>query len=310
MKYRVKSFMKELGFNKSGDIIFGIFDGYLASVTDVNGTASIYIDISLGDTADIEREKIRSFVEANARQYSILLAEVKNTGVLVLFESSISAFSKLRDFFYFFVRHLSSMHIPGASVCTNCGKPISSISIISINGRLHTCDKECAAHLMETSDSGGAAAKRRVYFIPGFIGAVFGAFFGAVPFVVLSRIGVHAVWSGIVIGLFAKGGFEFFGGQKSIGKAVALPLLSFLASVPAVFMYYCYTLSRIWQSFNYIFQFREAIQAVFTAVKTSPSLQTAMLTDAVLTFAFAALSILLFAKLTGKQSLKSVYIVS
>jgi len=302
--------MKELSFNRQDELVFGVYDGYLVTIADQDGGASICIDISLSDTADIDREKIRSFIEANARQYSIRRAEVKNTEVYLLFESSLSAFAKLRDFFYLFIRLLTSISIPGAAVCTNCGQPITALSIISINGRLHSCDRECAKYLLGTARNDKNPTVRKVYFAAGFVGALFGAVFGTVPLVILSRIGISALWSGIAIGLFAKGGYEFFGGKRCVAKAVALPLLSLLAAVPAVFLYYCYTLSSMWLSRNYIFQFREVIQEVFETVKTTPSLQRSMVTSTLIAFAFAVIGILVFARLKKSGAEHSVYIVS
>lgn len=312
MKHRVKSFMKELDFKQRDDYIFGIYDGYLISIKDSAGTATFFADVTLGRTADMDREKIRAIIEESANQYAILRAEVKNTGILVVFDSSLSAFNRLRDFFYFFVQQLKALSIPGASICTNCGLPISSINILSINDRLHTCDKECAAHLVESSKNRLFMQRKRnkTNFLAGAVGGLFGAILGIVPFVLAGRIGIFALWAGLVIGALAKWGYELFGGKACLGKIIVLPIFSLLAPIPAVFLIYSYDLSLIWQEKKYVMQFREAVQTVYESLKTSSALQTAMLKDVLISFGFAVLGLLLLIRFTKKQTDRSVYIVS
>lgn len=304
--------MKELDFKPGSNLIFGIYDGYLISIADNDGTASIFVDVTLGRTADIDREKIRLVIEENARQYAILQAEVKNTGILVLFDSSASAFGKLKDFFYFFVQQLKAFSIPGASVCSNCGLPISSINILSINGRLHTCDKECAQYLVEASENKVfmKRKRRKTNFLAGAAGAFFGALLGVIPFVLAGRLGIFALWCGVLIGAFSKWGYELFGGKTCLGKSIILPLFSLAAPIPAVFITYCYKLSEMWQDNKYIFPFREVIQQVFESLKNSFSLEMAMLTDVLISFGFAVLGLLLLIRFNKKPSDRSVYIVS
>lgn len=310
MKNRVRKFMKELGFKRSYEVIFGIYEGFLVSVADKDNTASIFVDISLDASAAIEREKIRSLIEENARQYSIFRAEVTNVGVLVLFNSSAPSFERLKDFFYFFIHQLKLLNLPGAYICTNCRKPVSAVSVLSINGRLHTCDRGCAQHIVKTAEKKGALKKRRAHFFPGLIGALFGAVLGIIPFVLISRLGIFSLWCGLLIGLFAKAGYEVVGGRRCPGKAAALLLLSVMASVPAIFLTYCYELHGFWSGKGYVIRFVDVIQKVFDLVKTVPVLRESMLLNAAASFGFAVLALLLVARLNKKSPNKRAFIVS
>lgn len=310
MTLRLKSFMKELGFKASGDMIFGIYEGYLVSVTDQDGSASLFFDITLGEAADIEREKIREVIEESAQQYSILRAEVKNTGIFVVFDSSSSSFNKLKEFFYYLIQQLSLLKIPGASVCTNCGEAISSINIVCINGRLHTCDKECATKLVETAREKLPRKKEKLHFLSGMLGALLGALLGVLPFTVISRINIFALWTGLIIGLFSKGGYELFGGKNCVGKSIVLPLFSLISSAISVFLSYCYSLFSIWDSQGIVISFQEIALKIFGTLQSSPEMQRAFLTDTAITFAFAVLGLLLFVRFKKPAKTERVYILS
>ena len=307
MKLRLRNFMKEINFKSVDEVVYGIQDGYLVSITDENGAASMYVDLVLPDTNCKESEAIRNIIRLNSKQYSILRAEVNETGVLVVFPSSFSAFNKLKDFFYFFLQQLKSEGIKGASTCTNCGNPISSIKIVSMYNRLHTCDSECAEQLVSSYKP--KRRKIKPLFIPGFLGAVIGAAVGAVPLLVLGQLNIFSLWCGLFIGLLAKVGYELLGGKPCIGKTIVLPILSLIAIVPTVFYTYCLNLFDIWLGRDYIVEKNPVIEIVYNTILSDKTLQMTLITDVLIAFAFAILGLLLVMRFTRKTHKEEVFIV-
>jgi len=309
MKVRLKRFMKELNFKSTDDIVYGVYDDFLVSVTDNNEVSSLFIDVVLQETAAIDREKIRNIIELNAKQYSILYAEVKNTGISVIFNSGLTAFNKLKDFFYSFINQLNALGIKGASFCSNCGEETDSFSILSINGKLHSCDKVCAEQLCQTMNSKVKTKRKQLYFIPGLLGALFGAILGIIPFVVLCRMDFFILWCGIFVGLFTKGGYEFFKGENCIGKTIIVPIFSLAVIVPAVFINYCYRLSEFWSGKSYLIEFADTVRQTYNSILTVSLIRTSFIIDVAVTFVYALLGLLLFLRFKRNTYHNAVYIV-
>ena len=307
MKLRLRNFMRELGFKAVDEVIYGIHDGYLVSISDSDGILSLFVDIVIDDAYGEQGQTIRGIINPNSRIYSIARAEITSTGVHIVFASTLSAFSKLRDFFYFFLQQLKTTGIRGASICTNCGNPISSLKIVSIHGRLHTCDPDCATKLAASNTSG--RKKTRPLFIPGFIGAVIGAAVGVVPLLVLSRIDFFILWCGVFVGIFAKGGYELFGGRKCIAKSITLPLLSIIAIIPTLFYIYCRNLNDIWLQRNYIIPFEDVVTEIKSLILTPGPIRQSLILDSAITFGFAIFGLLLFIRFNKKSVRQDIFVL-
>jgi len=299
--------MKEIGFKAVDDIVYGVHDGYLVSITDGNGITSMFVDLVLPSIDCEDSEKIKKIISINSKQYSILRAEVNETGALIVFASTVSSFNKLKDFFYTFLQQLRSAKIGGASICSNCGKPISSLKIISIYEHMHTCDPDCASHLV--SKHIASRKRKRPNFLPGLLGALLGALVGVVPLIVLSRLDMFVLWCGIFIGLFAKGGYELFGGRNCIGKIICLPIISFIAIIPSLFYSYCYSLNEIWLGKHYVVSYDKIVELVYSYIIESGPIRTMLLTETVIAFSFAILGLLLTMRFVRKIHKEEVFIV-
>jgi len=311
LKRRLKVFKKEMSFNSCDDTIFGLLDGYLISISDSDGLCSLFVDIALKEPIELDRERIRNILEENARQYSILRAEVTATGVMVYFESSRSGFERLKEFCFFFAGQLKTLNIPGAETCSNCHKPITDISIISQNGMMHTCDKECAEIICKTEQKKAKRGrdKEPVRFFAGTTGSFLAAILAVVPFVAVAYLDIFYLWLGVITAFLVKAGYSIFGGRPSAGKGIVITLFTVLSVVVSMFLSYSVGVYNGFLNDGYVVDLIESAKLTFDIIISNNDVLMSFLTETGAAVLYSLLGLLLSIKFKKKKR-KTVFVVS
>ncbi|MGI5888497.1 MAG: hypothetical protein ACOX6J_03860 [Oscillospiraceae bacterium] len=286
---KLGDFATENHLKNTGDLIYGSFDGYEVSFFEDDAGKSFFIDMYLPEDRQLDRDAIRKFVSDGSTQYSIASSSLSSTGLKVVFQNKPGVYSNMKEFFYTVIYFLKGRRIPGEKVCTNCGKPVDSPEIVSVQGCVHTCCHECAGRIAD-SNMASVRIKNNNNIVLGGLGALIGAAVGAALWIYTSYSGYFALWAGVVIPLLARLGYRLFGGRSAKAENIYGIVFSILGVLGAEFTSEALALAKRWNSLGYVFTLGDAFSSAWTNLLSSSKYWIPYIEAAGIGIAFALLT--------------------
>jgi len=304
LKNSLVRFGKELGLQKNGDKMCGVYDGYFVAFCDSTIGSSMIFDVYFSMSENVKKEKIKSFISSSATYYQIAHVDIKNTVIRIDFGSG-SSFGMFRDYLFAMVSELKAENVAGADICSNCGNSVDKINIVSVSGYFHTCCSECAkkiklAGAISVTDS---ASRIKSHLGIGIFGSLLGAIVGGIAWITADRINLFPAFTGIVIALFSMLGYTLFAGTANGGKTASVILCSFFSIIVSEYLSLCRMLAQLWTDSGYVFEKKEIFTSVFnTVISDSAALEKILLTVCLGTVISAATALLFVTFKTKKTS--------
>ncbi|MBQ9912585.1 MAG: hypothetical protein IJM49_06110 [Firmicutes bacterium] len=130
------------------------------------------------------------------------------------------------------------------SGCSSCGSKFN-VASYTVNGTVVFLCPECAAEIEKSlADNKEVQKTRKSDLVKGAVGALIGAFAGAVVYLLLYRIGFFAAISGMVMSVLALMLYEKFGGCLDIKGVICCIVILVLM------VYFANRLSWAWDAYD------------------------------------------------------------
>lgn len=310
---KLKAFAKEMALAFDDQKVYGVYDDYLLSIAENDNVRTLYVDIACDESLLPQMTEVRDFLSDGIDQYSIQSFDIKPTGIRVDTAIKGVSFESFIDLFYNLLTQLKDNGVPGYTVCSSCGEPISGEpKIVAIGNYVHSCDADCAGQLVSsyrrTKKENPAAFVPRENKEPahagaGLIGAIFGSLFGAVLWVAAHHygLGAYAVAAGLLVGLLAHAGFRLFGGRRSGARFAICTIVPSLFVILAEFASFCVVVGANWTKEGVVYRFFDLLGSVFQSIITKGDVQAVFLRESLMGIALVVLVAVLFTLIKPKQ---------
>ncbi len=300
----LRKFAKENGMKAEHGVAYGFLRGYATTFSDGNGIKTMYITTRFSETqtryAFMEKIQAMDF----EKTYLIRGIEIQDKLITVIFGDTVGTMKRIKAFVEVFYPILDEYGASRNDICPECGMILSDGRWKLVNGIAVYIHEACGQRIRETIDAGNQERLSKGNYLTGAIGAIIGSALGSVVWAILAVIGYIASIVGLLIGFLAEKGYNLLGGKKGWGKMVILILAVLLGVVLGNFIslvYYCAT------EFEFA-SLGECISSVFELCVYEPEVRSAMISDCLMGFFFAALGVIGLVTRAGKEATGAKFI--
>lgn len=221
----LRKLARKHGMKLAHGVVYGDLRGYAVTLSEGAGYKRLDLTAKFEDSSKVEELLQLLNQQDLLKGYRIQHFEMGKNSFSVLFFDNPGTMAKLEQFVDWFFPLLSQFGIWGSGYCVQCGQPLGSGGCWKlVNGRAVHVHDRCVSKLVgeavakvvqaELEDTGTYGA--------GLLGALGGAFLGAIPWAVVLYLGYVASVLGLMIGLLSKRGYELLHGRKGPGKVVCV----------------------------------------------------------------------------------------
>ncbi|MEA4912684.1 MAG: hypothetical protein VB092_08775 [Oscillospiraceae bacterium] len=274
---KIKKAARELGLANRYGILYGTVNGYVVSISEAGAGAELFVDAHTAQLSADAAASLRKALEDVAQTYGVAGLSLTKTGVRSALPKDKNAAADCTEFIYALLNQLKIACVPGASVCSNCAKPVENGAVVKVGAHAHSCCAECAERIVNTRRRKKDKSKKHAF--AGFFGALFAGVIGLAPWAYLNYLGYYALPALFLVPLAASFGYRIFGGRPCAAKAVIVSVLSLLVYAAGCALLLGWSVYMNWWNSGYTFSRAEIIDAVLAALRAPDAMMTALLRD-------------------------------
>lgn len=232
----LKKLARDNNLTVSNGVAYGNFKGYAVTFFEGMGTKTMVVTTKFANEASAQA--VINVLENDnidlSKVFRVTNLQFSPDSIYVEFHDNPGTMKKIYAFIDWFFPLLDRCNVLKYQYCSECGQLINQDGTWKlINGIAFHMHQSCSERVLheaelhkqyeEETNTGSYGA--------GFVGALIGALLGGIIWAVVLCIGYYVSAIGLLVGIFAKKGYEIFHGRKGKGK---LPIILFTVIVSIV----------------------------------------------------------------------------
>lgn len=213
----IRRYGERLGMTAESGLVYGPYRGYMLTMQEGSKWRSVAFAARFSTPEG--RNKVAAFLSDQSvrKQYHIHRSCLASDHILVTFSNAFDGMEKLQAFVDAFVELLAENQAEGLSVCSHCGQPLSpeQATTVRLGDRVMSMHQGCVIVRNRRVDMQQEQLRHQGSVFGGLAGALLGGLIGAIPWALVMLVGRYVLWFGLLIGLGAGLGYDWFHGRKT-----------------------------------------------------------------------------------------------